>query len=206
MSVHLDDLERLARLREQGALSAEEFNLQKDALLNKPAVKRPSKLRTVLAVVAALGALAVALPALLPGSDESKAVSSTSASRQSADMASTIQHDSADTPGCDDSDVKQKVVEIVNKNIVESLSQTYAMAGQPVPRAHSANNPQQLHVDSESGFRACIAEVRHDKGLDKMGYTIEWRDRAQGMYWIQMVKAKALQEKYAGPASTHAGK
>ena len=98
------------------------------------------------------------------------------------------------TPRCDNAQVQQKTVELLNQQI-SGFMNMFGARGSSV-RVHSLRNTEELYHNKESGFRACRASVERDNGQGIAAYTIEWRDKQQGIFYVQIADPDALSEKY----------
>lgn len=100
------------------------------------------------------------------------------------------------TPACADAGVKQKVVELENAGIRQLAAFAPALG---TVQVHSLKSPRELYHNADSGFRACRAVAVRGDGEGEAGYTIEWRDKQNGLYWVQLVGAEDLERQYGQP-------
>lgn len=95
-------------------------------------------------------------------------------------------------PECGDSQVKNLVVNTINRNIRENPLIAARAGG---VRAISVDSVTDLY--SDPAIRACQADLRRSDGVVENGYTVEWIDRASGEFAIQLVGVDTLRARYA---------
>lgn len=172
MSEHLGALEKLVGMKERGLLSDEEFESQKQALLSG---KKPKKPWTFWRVVKTVLLWWIILCALWVG------------------LGSFVSAPADEVASCDNSDVQQKVTFLVNQQTADALSVFGAGAGADT-RVSALANVVEIRHDKASGYRACTAKtvLPGKQGQGNTAYTIEWRDKQKGEYWIQLVDPSAI--------------
>lgn len=173
MSIY-DELSKLNDLKNKGIITSDEFDAQKIKLLDDEKPRSVKKKRPfwhwALVPVVALTLLGY------------------------------MYGDVNGTPACDSPELKQKVVELINKQVSESFPLfnllTDGKANALAPKIHSLTNAKEISHNKESGFRACVADTKHDTGTGEAGYTIEWSDKEKGEYFVHVVNSEALIAKY----------
>lgn len=111
----------------------------------------------------------------------------------------------SDTPACDDESVRQKVVKLANRQsqpATESAPGPLLSAGTAglISRVSAVISSRTLFHDKNSGFRACVGTASIEGGHGFIGYTVEWRDKANGEYIVQVSNAAVLAARYGGAA------
>lgn len=104
---------------------------------------------------------------------------------------------------CDMPEVKEKVVSLLNEQISDARSQLGIFRGL-IPagtQVHSLGETTQLYRDAERDFIACTAPTKHDKGDGEVGYTVSWRGRSNGEFWVEVSGAKELRARYVATLS-----
>jgi len=110
------------------------------------------------------------------------------------------------TPACDDPAVTQKVIELTNAQVEAFARQFGNPALGLAGMTHALLNVRQLHVDKDSGFRACVANNRRDNRNGLVGYTVQWHDKQEGTFQINLIDPSALAERYEQKPATEAAK
>lgn len=177
-----EEIKRLAELRDQGLITSAEFGDKKRKILKG---KRPWW-KTALLWIIGLWCLVALLSILV------------------AILAPVIRSMSAGgNLACDTPEVKEKVVALMNEQISNARSQLGIFGGL-IPagtQVHSLGDAIQLYRDADSGFIACTASAKNDKGEGEIGYTVSWRDRNNGEFWVEVSSAKELQARYVVTSS-----
>lgn len=94
-------------------------------------------------------------------------------------------------PSCDDKQVASMLVEQTN-NQIRSNPMARLMAGNT--RIVSIASAKELH--SDAGLRACEGVVKRNDGEGVVGFTIEWQNKEDGLFWVTQVGIDQLRAKY----------
>lgn len=179
----VDELKRLAELKDQGILTQAEFAKRKKRLLKG---KRPWWLSAILGAIA-IGCIVVVIAILaaifIPAIEDHLARSNSPASELA----------------CDTAEVQETALVLTNEYISQLTSQmgVFAMGMPKDQQVHRLEDPVQLYRDAESGFIACTAKTRNEKkGAGQIGYTVSWRDRNSGEFWVEVAHAEELVSRY----------
>ena len=173
-----EDLSRLAELKESGVLTQQEFDRQKKRLLNG-GKSGPSKLMQFTAGLVAF---------MIIGSFVYKGVEK---------LAETAAEDGL---LCDSPEVRETAVNVLNQQIAEAKNQLGILGGL-IPsgaQIHGISSATELYRDKESGFIACLAMARNEKGEGRVAYTVSWQDRAIGKFLVKLANPTELEKQYAG--------
>lgn len=171
-----EDLSRLAELKESGVLTQQEFDRQKKRLLNG-GKSGPSKLMQFTAGLVAF---------MIIGSFVYKGVEK---------LAETAAEDGL---LCDSPEVRETAVNVLNQQIAEAKNQLGILGGL-IPsgaQIHGISSATELYRDKESGFIACLAMARNEKGEGRVAYTVSWQDRAIGKFWVELANPDELAKQY----------
>ena len=171
-----EDLSRLAELKESGVLTQQEFDRQKKRLLNG-GKSGPSKLMQFTAGLVAF---------MIIGSFAYKGVEK---------LAETVAEDDL---LCDSPEVRETAVNVLNQQIAEAKNQLGILGGL-IPsgaQIHGISSATELYRDKESGFIACLAMARNEKGEGRVAYTVSWQDRAIGKFWVELANPDELAKQY----------
>lgn len=97
---------------------------------------------------------------------------------------------------CDDPDIRQRVVEIINNTLREAGSDNVFMAAVLSERqVSSVTDGNEIYSDENT--RACVGVQNRQNGEKaSIGYTIQWTDKAKGEMWIAIINADTLKAKY----------
>ena len=171
-----EELSRLAELKESGVLTQQEFDRQKKRLLNG-GKSGPSKLMQFTAGLVAF---------MIIGSFAYKGVEK---------LAETVAEDDL---LCDSPEVRETAVNVLNQQIAEAKNQLGILGGL-IPsgaQIHGISSATELYRDKESGFIACLAMARNEKGEGRVAYTVSWQDRAIGKFWVELANPDELAKQY----------
>lgn len=173
-----EDLSRLAELKESGVLTQQEFDRQKKRLLNG-GKSGPSRLMQFTAGLVAF---------MVIGSFAYKGVEKLAVTAAEDDLL------------CDSPEVRETAVNVLNQQIAEAKNQLGILGGL-IPsgaQIHGISSATELYRDKESGFIACLAMARNEKGEGRVAYTVSWQDRAIGKFWVELANPIELEKQYAG--------
>ena len=173
-----EDLSRLAELKENGVLTQQEFDRQKKRLLNG-GKSGPSKLMQFTAGLVAF---------MIIGSFVYKGVEKVAETAAEDDLL------------CDSPEVRETAVNVLNQQIAEAKNQLGILGGL-IPsgaQIHGISSATELYRDKESGFIACLAMARNEKGEGRVAYTVSWQDRAAGKFWVELANPAQLRKQYSG--------
>ena len=171
-----EDLSRLAELKESGVLTQQEFDRQKKRLLNG-GKSGPSKLMQFTAGLVAF---------MIIGSFAYKGVEKLAEAAAEDDLL------------CDSPEVRETAVNVLNQQIAEAKNQLGILGGL-IPsgaQIHGISSATELYRDKESGFIACLAMARNEKGEGRVAYTVSWQDRAIGKFWVELANPDELAKQY----------
>lgn len=171
-----EDLSRLAELKESGVLTQEEFDRQKKRLLNG-GKSGPSKLMQFTAGLVAF---------MIIGSFAYKGIEKLAETAAEDDLL------------CDSPEVRETAVNVLNQQIAEAKNQLGILGGL-IPsgaQIHGISSATELYRDKESGFIACLAMARNEKGEGRVAYTVSWHDRAIGKFWVELANPDELAKQY----------
>lgn len=171
-----EDLSRLAELKESGVLTQQEFDRQKKRLLNG-GKSGPSKLMQFTAGLVAF---------MIIGSFAYKGVEKLAETAAEDDLL------------CDSPEVRETAVNVLNQQIAEAKNQLGILGGL-IPsgaQIHGISSATELYRDKESGFIACLAMARNEKGEGRVAYTVSWQDRAIGKFWVELANPDELAKQY----------
>ena len=171
-----EDLSRLAELKESGVLTQQEFDRQKKRLLNG-GKSGPSKLMQFTAGLVAF---------IIIGSFAYKGVENLAETAAEDDLL------------CDSPEVRETAVNVLNQQIAEAKNQLGILGGL-IPsgaQIHGISSATELYRDKESGFIACLAMARNEKGEGRVAYTVSWQDRAIGKFWVELANPDELAKQY----------
>ncbi len=171
-----EDLSRLAELKESGVLTQQEFDRQKKRLLNG-GKSGPSKLMQFAAGLVAF---------MIIGSFVYKGVEK---------LAEATAEDGL---LCYSPEVRETAVNVLNQQIAEAKNQLGILGGL-IPsgaQIHGISSATELYRDKESGFIACLAMARNEKGEGQVAYTVSWQDRAIGKFWVELANPDELAKQY----------
>lgn len=108
------------------------------------------------------------------------------------------------TPVCDSQQAKSLALEILARNNSRASSNAdvrmlSAIIGRDVASPFiSLVNVKVVKFDKESGFRACVATAkRADDRTSNIGYTIMWRNKANGLFAVDIKDYDAVFDAYA---------
>lgn len=85
---------------------------------------------------------------------------------------------SSSLPACNSQEVVSKVEQILEKSI---LSMTGAI------KNGSIQLPAEKHYDANTDARVCHAVVETLFGSQRIGYTVEWHDKANDIFWVELI-------------------
>jgi Short C-terminal domain len=176
-----EDLSRLAELKESGVLTQQEFDRQKKRLLNG-GKSGPSKLMQFTAGLIAF---------MIIGSFAYKGVEKLAETAAEDDLL------------CDSPEVRETAVNVLNQQIAEAKNQLGILGGL-IPsgaQIHGIRSATELYRDKESGFIACLAMARNEKGEGQVAYTVSWQDRAAGKFWVELANPDQLRKQYSGESN-----
>ena len=171
-----EDLSRLAELKESGVLTQQEFDRQKKRLLNG-GKSGPSRLMQFTAGLVAF---------MVIGSFAYKGVEKLAVTAAEDDLL------------CDSPEVRETAVNVLNQQIAEAKNQLGILGGL-IPsgaQIHGISSATELYRDKESGFIACLAMARNEKGEGRVAYTVSWQDRAIGKFWVELANPDELAKQY----------
>jgi Short C-terminal domain len=171
-----EDLSRLAELKESGVLTQQEFDRQKKRLLND-GKSGPSKLMQFTAGLVAF---------MIIGSFVYKGVEKLAETAAEDDLL------------CDSPEVRETAVNVLNQQVAEAKNQLGILGGL-IPsgaQIHGISSATELYRDKESGFIACLAMARNEKGEGRVAYTVSWQDRAIGKFWVELANPDELAKQY----------
>ena len=176
-----EDLSRLAELKESGVLTQQEFDRQKKRLLNG-GKSGPSKLMQFTAGLVAF---------MIIGSFAYRGIEKLAETAAEDDLL------------CDSPEVRETAVNVLNQQIAEAKNQLGILGGL-IPsgaQIHGIRSATELYRDKESGFIACLAMARNEKGEGRVAYTVSWQDRAIGKFWVELANPNELAKQYGSSAS-----
>lgn len=176
-----EELSRLAELKESGVLTQQEFDRQKKRLLNG-GKSGPSKLMQFTAGLIAF---------MIIGSFVYKGVEKLAETAAEDDLL------------CDSPEVRETAVNVLNQQIAEAKNQLGILGGL-IPsgaQIHGISSATELYRDKESGFIACLAMARNEKGEGQVAYTVSWQDRAIGKFWVELANPDELAKQYGMDAT-----
>lgn len=169
-----EELSRLAELKDKGVLTQKEFDRKKKQLLNGGRGGSSRFMTFVAAVVLFMIFAGIAVR--------------------------VYEHLGATGLACDAPEIQEDVVGIINRQVADARQRLGVFGKHLIPtgtQVHGLSDPTQLYRDSESGFIACIANTRNDKGTGRVGYTVSWEDSQNGEYYLEVANADELAAQYA---------
>jgi hypothetical protein len=169
-----EELSRLAELKDRGVLTQKEFDRKKKQLLNGGRGGSSKFMMFVASVVLFMIFAGIAVRV----------------------------YEHLETPGlaCDTPEIQEKVVAVVNMQVDEARNRLGVLGPHLIPagtQIHGLSDARQLYRDEESGFVACVAQTRNEKGEGKVGYTVFWKDSVNGEYALEVANADELAAQYA---------
>lgn len=165
-----EELSRLVELRDRGVLTQKEFDRKKKQILNGG--RGASRFMTWVAGLVAFMILAGVAVKLFER------------------FAST-------ELACDTPEVQEKVLALINQQSASLFSQLGYGGLAPAMQIHGIGKTQELYRDPKSGFLACLGRTQHARGEGDIGYTLSWRDRARGEFWVEIANSDVLRARYA---------
>lgn len=102
----------------------------------------------------------------------------------------------AESLNCETPEVQSKVVELINQQVSSVMTQFGGGLAVPTLQIYGLKDARALKVDSESGFHACVARTRHDRGEGTTGYTVRWQSKEQGTFLVELADAGTLEAAY----------
>lgn len=168
----VEELSRLVELRDRGVLTQKEFDRKKKQILNGG--RGPSRFMTWVAGLVAFMILAGGAVKL-------------------------FERFTGTEFACDTSEVQEKVVALVNQQSASVFSQFGYGGLAPAMQIHGIGKSQELYRDPKSGFLACLGRTQHPRGEGDIGYTVSWRNRARGEFWVEIANSDVLRSRYAVP-------
>lgn len=173
-----EEIKRLAELRDQGLITTAEFSDRKRKILKGKRAWWKTALLWIIGLWCLVVLISILAAIFVPVLRNLSA---------SGDLA------------CDMPEVKEKVVSLLNEQIADARSQLGIFGGL-IPagtQVHSLGETTQLYRDAESGFIACTAPTKNDRAEGEVGYTVSWRDRNNGEFWVEVAAAKELRARYS---------
>ena len=177
-----EEIKRLAELRDQGLITTAEFSDRKRKILKGKRAWWKTALLWIIGLWCLVVLISILAAIFVPVLRNLSA---------SGDLA------------CDMPEVKEKVVSLLNEQIADARSQLGIFGGL-IPagtQVHSLGETTQLYRDTESGFIACTAPTKNDKGDGEVGYTVSWSDRNNGVFRVEVSGAKELRARSVATSS-----
>lgn len=169
MNDNINQLEKLAALKERGVITQEEFADQKRALLDlspgKPKMSTSRKVAYVFAVGFVIVLASSRYFHILP----------------------------VETPGCDSPSVKEKALLLGN----EQIPAPFANLGMRI--AGLLNVKELHHDNETGFRACVAETRMSHDGAGSLGFTVEWQDKENGAYLVKVADTAALIGQYAPP-------